>query len=297
MASPAIDCGFSQLPDRQFDPANAAFTLWGPVTFDPATDNVLATGHPMAAYMWARFTVGVGGVMPNPLVAFNYYHTHPTGILPNSFKLIDNPIGPTVLDIIDAGSPIVYLWYQAFNTISTFTVDQVQDLIITPVAHNLEFGDAIRLTTTGTLPAPFGLGFTYYVVGPIITPTSFQAAVNLGGAPINITSNGVGTHSVWANRAGNDMMEGFIRRDQLGYLNDLMFFYQCGDLGGGHGGPGGGGVGAGGESIILELPRPTLKVRDPELASILRRARRAAATIENMTIAGASGNSEDGFAL
>jgi hypothetical protein len=62
-------------------------------------------------------------------------------------------------------------------------------------------------------------------------------------------------------------------------------------------GGGGGAAGAGGEPITIELPRPTIKVRDPELASLLRRARRAARTIENLTIVGASGDPESGFAI
>jgi len=61
------------------------------------------------------------------------------------------------------------------------------------------------------------------------------------------------------------------------------------------GGEGGGGAGA--EPVILEVPRTSLKIRDPDISSLIRRARNASRIIENLTIAGAAGNSEDGFSL
>jgi hypothetical protein len=65
------------------------------------------------------------------------------------------------------------------------------------------------------------------------------------------------------------------------------------------GGGGGGGEGAGVEPMIVELPRPTIRVRDPEIAGLLRRARRAARMIEDLSIVGdqVGGNSASGFSI
>jgi hypothetical protein len=59
----------------------------------------------------------------------------------------------------------------------------------------------------------------------------------------------------------------------------------------------GSGTADGAEPLVIEMPRPTIRVRDPELASIIRRARRAARVIEDLSIVGASGDSESGFSL
>jgi hypothetical protein len=64
------------------------------------------------------------------------------------------------------------------------------------------------------------------------------------------------------------------------------------------GGGGGDGEAAGGAEVV-EVPRPTIRVRDPEIAGLLRRARRAARTIEELSIVGdqVAGNSESGFSI
>jgi hypothetical protein len=65
----------------------------------------------------------------------------------------------------------------------------------TATAHNLFAGQTILLFTTGTLPAPLAVLTTYYVSATGLTATQFQLSATPGGASINTTTAGSGTHS------------------------------------------------------------------------------------------------------
>lgn len=75
----------------------------------------------------------------------------------------------------------------------TFTADAGTDVITSSAAHKLDNGVAVQLTTTDTLPAGLSLLTTYYVVAR--TETTFQLSATRGGAAINITDAGTGTHT------------------------------------------------------------------------------------------------------
>jgi hypothetical protein len=56
--------------------------------------------------------------------------------------------------------------------------------------------DPVVLSTTGTLPAPLVAGTTYYVAAAGLSGSVFSVSATPGGAAINTTSAGSGTHSV-----------------------------------------------------------------------------------------------------
>jgi hypothetical protein len=56
--------------------------------------------------------------------------------------------------------------------------------------------DPVVLSTTGTLPAPLVPGTTYYVAAAGLSGSVFSVSATPGGAAINTTSAGSGTHSV-----------------------------------------------------------------------------------------------------
>ena len=66
--------------------------------------------------------------------------------------------------------------------------------ICTKTAHNLHNGDPVTLSTTDTLPAGLSAGGTYYIVAA--TTDTFKLSLTPGGAAIDITSTGTGTHTV-----------------------------------------------------------------------------------------------------
>lgn len=62
--------------------------------------------------------------------------------------------------------------------------------------NNSPFDDdeIVQAETTGTLPAPLVINTDYYIVNR--TNTTVELSATEGGAPINLTSNGTGTHAI-----------------------------------------------------------------------------------------------------
>lgn len=91
------------------------------------------------------------------------------------------------------------------NTLSqsdTFTADAGTDLCTwtstANIPSNILTGTRVRLTTSGTLPAPLATATDYYVVR--MSDTTFELATTyanaIAGTQINITDAGTGTHTV-----------------------------------------------------------------------------------------------------
>ena len=77
-----------------------------------------------------------------------------------------------------------------------FTVNTSTDVITTATAHGLHANDdVIRVSSTGTLPAPLAAATNYYVISTPTT-TTLQIASTVGGTAINLTTAGTGTHSL-----------------------------------------------------------------------------------------------------
>lgn len=74
---------------------------------------------------------------------------------------------------------------------SVFTADAGTD-VITSASHGLSDTNAILLTTSDTLPAPLATATPYYVRDS--TASTFKVAATSGGAAIDITDAGTGTH-------------------------------------------------------------------------------------------------------
>lgn len=81
-------------------------------------------------------------------------------------------------------------------TTSTFTADPGTDTFSVPIERNvIQDGTAIQVVSTGTLPAPLAANTTYYVVNRNQSARTLQLSASSGGAAIDITSAGSGTHS------------------------------------------------------------------------------------------------------
>lgn len=119
------------------------------------------------------------------------------------------------------------------GAITTFTVDTATDELLS-VAHGLAVGDAVVLTTTGTLPAPLdnltGTGLT--LLDPIlevtywvqsVTADRFKLTSNINAAvpvAINITDAGTGVHSY---QKRGQFIGSFEDYSQVGHGLDFYF--------------------------------------------------------------------------
>jgi hypothetical protein len=81
----------------------------------------------------------------------------------------------------------------------TFTANASTDRLTTSTPHGLSVNDIVRLTTTGTLPAPLSASIDYVVVS-VPTSTTLQLGSTIGGTVINITTVGTGTHTLQQQR-------------------------------------------------------------------------------------------------
>jgi len=96
------------------------------------------------------------------------------------------------------GDAVTYSEYSIANSVTPaipvdITINTPPDSLWNCTAHTLVNGDQVKLVTSGTLPAPFVVGTTYFVVGAL--PNTFQLAATLGGAPITYTTAGAGVFS------------------------------------------------------------------------------------------------------
>jgi len=97
------------------------------------------------------------------------------------------------LDANDSSSVVTGV----FNTY-TATISNASPAVITFGAnHNFNPGDIIYFTTTGALPSGLSTSAKYYVLREAIAATTFRISSTFEGTPINTSSAGSGTHSVF----------------------------------------------------------------------------------------------------
>lgn len=77
---------------------------------------------------------------------------------------------------------------------STVTATATDPGIVTYTNHGRSVGNAVRFTTTGTLPAGLSTATTYYI-SSIVDANRFTVAASAGGTPIAFTDIGSGTHT------------------------------------------------------------------------------------------------------
>lgn len=87
-------------------------------------------------------------------------------------------------------------FYNAGNQTATVTISNASPCVITYTGHNLDANAPVVFTTSGGLPSGIVAGTTYYVasLGTIGTNT-FNISATPGGALINTTTAGSGTHT------------------------------------------------------------------------------------------------------
>lgn len=101
----------------------------------------------------------------------------------NSFCLTTyNPAGWTIHD------PTAY-------SHGTATISNATPCVVTKTSHGLAVNTPITFTTTGGLPAPLVANTVYYV-STVINANTFNISATVGGANINTTTAGSGSHTL-----------------------------------------------------------------------------------------------------
>lgn len=89
-----------------------------------------------------------------------------------------------------------YTWVPV-SKVATVTISNASPAVIT-YANTFAANDEVVFSTTGTLPTGLTAGTVYYVSATSLSGSSFKVSATPGGALINTSSAGSGTHSVTA---------------------------------------------------------------------------------------------------
>lgn len=134
----------------------------------------------------APLILGTTGTLPTGLsVSTVYYIVNATA---NTYQLAATPGGSAVNNGVGTGTHHVY-----FPTTAAVTISNASPAVVNHTAHGYTNGVMVVLTTDGTLPAGLSPNVTYHIVGA--TTNSYQLAATPGGAAINTTDAGSGTHT------------------------------------------------------------------------------------------------------
>lgn len=141
-------------------------------TVNDTTDLILSTGHDVREGDTVKLST--------------------TNLLPEPFE---SDAGTTVYYAINVNADDFQLSYTAADEALSHTgvTANVTTDSIGFTNHGYEEDDRVLFTTTNTLPAGISPGVQYYVVG--VSQNFFQISLTLGGAPVDITDTGTGTHT------------------------------------------------------------------------------------------------------
>lgn len=157
-------------------------------TADASTDKITLEDHGFSDADVVSLVTS--DTLPDPLsTGIGYFVRDATT---DTFKLALTE-GGTAINLTDSGTGTHRAILSAHY--GDFTADAETD-DITSTAHGMKDGQQVRLVTTDTLPAGLAVETTYYVVNA--STDVFQLSATLGGAAINITDAGTGTHTFWA---------------------------------------------------------------------------------------------------
>lgn len=85
---------------------------------------------------------------------------------------------------------------------STVTISNAEPAVVTWTGHGLAAGQPVVFSTTGSLPTGLTAGTVYYVISAGLTTDAFQVSATAGGAAIDTSGAGSGTHTAVAPPAG-----------------------------------------------------------------------------------------------
>jgi len=89
-----------------------------------------------------------------------------------------------------------YSWTPVSKPVAVTSITNASPAVVNYTGHPFVAGDKVVFSTTGALPTGLTAGTVYYVISAGLTANAFQVSATSGGAAINTSSAGSGTHSV-----------------------------------------------------------------------------------------------------
>lgn len=89
-----------------------------------------------------------------------------------------------------------YSWAPVSRPVAVTSITNASPAVVNYTSHPFVAGDKVVFSTTGALPTGLVVGTVYYVIAAGLTANAFEVSATSGGAAINTSSAGSGTHSV-----------------------------------------------------------------------------------------------------
>jgi len=180
------------------------------VKYAQNSSTVTITNASPAVVTWTNHNLTVGqtvyfsstGTLPSPLVPGTDYFIIAGGLTTNAFE-ISLTSGGAAITTTTVGSGTFTSVKTVGAVTSTVTTNSPSTpVLITWTNHNLTVGTRMQFTTTGTLPAGLSLVTDYFIIAAGLTANSFEVSASQGGAAINTTTAGSGTHTASVSAGG-----------------------------------------------------------------------------------------------
>lgn len=173
----------------------------------PSSTVTISNGSP-AVISWPG-----NNIAADTRLVFTTTGTLPTGLsVDTSYYVVDRltdgtftlseELGGRPVNTSSAGSGThtataqVHMVYEALvGERGTVTITNATPAVVTWTTHGRAADDQVVFTTTGALPTGLTAGTTYYVIASGLSTNSFQVSATQGGAAINTSSAGSGTHT------------------------------------------------------------------------------------------------------
>lgn len=123
----------------------------------------------------------------------------------------------------DATGSRLWTWFNKASTFATSDVNTTSEVIT--VGRNIPTGTPIKFSSTTTVPAGLVAGTKYYAINASATTIKVASTLALAqaGTPIDLTSQGTGTHTIkteiaWANDTEPTLQTGKYQSDVFGII-------------------------------------------------------------------------------
>lgn len=127
------------------------------------------------------------------------------GTMENSFVPMSSDPGQIKFkEAIESCKPYAFKieWSSDCMPESTVTISVAAPAVVTWNAHGLTAGQPVMFSSTGELPTGLQAGVIYYVSATGLTTNEFSVSATQGGAAIDTTAAGSGTHTASAPPVG-----------------------------------------------------------------------------------------------
>lgn len=142
----------------------------------------------------ALLAASLPSLVPAGCILPSFLGTAPTGWLLANGQAVSMTTYKALLDALITGSTVLTVY--GAGAAQTITVDAGTDEVLW-TAHTLSNDDVVMFTNSGgALPGGISANTPYYVINE--ATNDFQISLTSGGAAVNITDAGTGTHSLYA---------------------------------------------------------------------------------------------------